>query len=400
MFFAPISEVVTIAISKSNQKFPPPQLPNKASQLPNKSVRPLLLLILLVLLSLRATPASAQEPSPQFQDLAARAAAARDQDNLPLAIQLYTQAEQLKSDWAEGWFYLGLLQYRSNAFPAAIDAFNHFLQLQPGAPPALALRGLCEFETSAYDDSLRDLAEAVAKGAANEPHNEQIIRYHLAQLLARAGRFQDAVTQYQFFASRQIDDPDLLVGLGSAGMRSTLLTKDVPAQDRPLYQSAGAAGYTFLSGYSPEADALFNQLFARYPTTPNLHFFYGFLLFPHAPELAVEQFRAEMTVAPGNVPGRAILAYTLMIAGRYADALTEAETALAAAPDMEMVQLALGRSLAEIGDTNRATDVLNHVLQLDPDSLEAHMGLAVVYARTGRREDAYRERMVCHGLSK
>jgi tetratricopeptide (TPR) repeat protein len=400
MFFALISEAVTKGISNSNQKMPAQLLPNKAPRFPNNLLRRLFLLPLLVLLPLCAVYTTAQEASPQFADVAARAAAARDQDNLPLAIQLYAQAEQLKPDWAEGWFYLGLLQYSSNAFPAAIDAFNHLLQLQPGAPPALALRGLCEFETSAYDDSLRDLEQAVAKGAANEPHNEQIIRYHLAQLLARAGRFQDAVTQYQFFATKQIDDPDLLVGLGLAGMRSTFLTKDVPPQDRPLYQAAGGAGYTFLSGYSPEADALFNQLFALYPTAPNLHFFYGFLLFPHAPELAIAQFQAEITVDPNNVAGRAILAYTLMIAGRYADALPAAETAMTVAPDMEMVQLALGRSLAEIGDTKRATDVLNQVLQLDPDSLEAHMGLSVVYARTGRREDAYRERMVCRGLSR
>jgi len=65
----------------------------------------------------------------------------------------------------------------------------------------MALRGLCEFETGAYDDALRDLDTAVAHGAAKDPHNEQILRYHLAQLLTRAGRFQDAQTQYGFFAT-------------------------------------------------------------------------------------------------------------------------------------------------------------------------------------------------------
>jgi len=110
----------------------------------------------------------AQQAAPSFDDLAARAATARDGGNLPLAIDLYGQAERVKPDWAEGWFYLGLLQYSANAYPAAIDAFNHLLVLQPGAPPALALRGLCEFETGAYDDALRDLDDAVAKGAANQ----------------------------------------------------------------------------------------------------------------------------------------------------------------------------------------------------------------------------------------
>src|ERR1700731_4149213 len=43
-----------------------------------------------------------QEAAPQFDDLAARASAARDQGNIPEAIELYGKAEQLKPDWAEG----------------------------------------------------------------------------------------------------------------------------------------------------------------------------------------------------------------------------------------------------------------------------------------------------------
>lgn len=51
-----------------------------------------------------AAPGRAQAPS--FQDLAARAAAARDQQNLPAAVQLYAQAVQARPDWQEGWWYL------------------------------------------------------------------------------------------------------------------------------------------------------------------------------------------------------------------------------------------------------------------------------------------------------
>jgi Tfp pilus assembly protein PilF len=89
-----------------------------------------------------------------------------------------------------------------------------------------------------------------------------------------------------------------------------------------------------------------------------------------------------------------------MIASRYAEAEPEAELVLAKEPDMEMVQLALGRSLAEIGDVKRGSELLKQVLQADPDNLEAHLGMASIYSRTGRREDAYREHMVCRSLAK
>jgi len=390
MFFAPISKAITEGASNSRQ--------NKSGLWSRWAwARGCVCLLVLTCVLVAA---GAQQAAPQFDDLAGRAAAARDGGNLPLAIDLYGQAEQVKPDWAEGWFYLGMLQYSANAYPEAIDAFNHLLALQPGVPPGLALRGLCEFETGAYDDALRDLEQAVAKGAANQPRNEQILRYHLAELLTRSSRFQDALAQYQFFAAKNILDEDVLVGLGLAGMRTPLLTKDVAAGDRELYKAAGAAGYTLLEENTQLADELFTQLFARYPATPGIHFFYGFLLFPHSPELAIEQFKSEVAVAPGNLEAHAMLAFTLMIASRYAEAKPEAELVLAKAPDMEMAQLALGRSLAEIGDVKRGTDLLNQVLQADPDSLEAHLGMASIYSRTGRREDADREHKICRSLAK
>jgi len=390
---APISDAVPRSIAGSKKHRPEPQLSIAAT-------KGLSILCSVALLLIWPPSAWPQESAPQFQDLAARAAAARDKNDVPLAIEIYRQADQLKPDWAEGWFYLGLLEYGSDGFPAAIDAFNHLLLLQPGAPPALALRGLCEFETGAYDDALGDLEQAVQKGAANQPRNEQIIRFHYAQLLARAGRFQDAILQYQFFAAHHIDDPDLLLGLGLAGMRNSSLPKNIAAENREIFEAAGSAGYVFLSGDSIGADTLFNQLFSRDPTAPNLHFFYGVLLFMHGPDLAIDQFRSEVTIAPGNADAHAILAYALMFAGRFAEARPEAELALAGAPGMEMAQLALGRSLAETGEAKQAGEVLNQVLQRDSNNLEAHMALAAMYSRAGRKEDAYRERMVCLGLQK
>ena len=251
MFFAPISKAVTEGASNSKD--------NRAGSWSLwGSAWTRVCLLLLVCVSMAAAEQSAlvaavvqnrqnpqaaqhgQQGAASFDELAGRAAAARDGGNLPLAIDLYGQAERVKPDWAEGWFYLGMLQYSANAYPAAIDAFNHLLVLQPGMPPGMALRGLCEFETGAYDDALRDLEQAVAKGAANQPRNEQILRYHLAELLTRSSRFQDALAQYKFFAAKKIEDEDVLVGMGLAGMRVALLTKDVPAGDREMYQAAGA----------------------------------------------------------------------------------------------------------------------------------------------------------------
>jgi len=44
--------------------------------------------------------------------------------------------------------------------------------------------------------------------------------------------------------------------------------------------------------------------------------------------------------------------------------------------------------------------VLNAILKRDPDNLEAHMGLATIYTRTGNREEALREHQLCRSLAK
>ncbi len=337
--------------------------------------------------------AGAQTALPQFDELAARAAQARDAGNLTQAVELYRQATALKPDWQEGWWFQGLLLYSANQYAPAIDAFTHLLKIEPHAVPALALRGLCEYETAAYDDALRDLDMAVAHGAASDPRNAQILRIHLAQLLTRASRFQDALAQYSFFAQEKAENPDLDAGIGMAGMRVPALVNDASAQDRVLYEAAGRAGWQLLANNSTEADAQFRQLFAQHPAARNLHYMYGFMLFPHDSAMALYQFQQELAVAPDNTAARAMLAFTLMIAGRYSESRTAAEQALTEEPGMAMAEIALGRALGETGEYARGEEMLKKVLAEDAKNQEARMGLIAIYSRTGRNEEARRERL-------
>jgi Tfp pilus assembly protein PilF len=352
----------------------------------------ILLFLLCVPLGL-CVPAGAQDGQSRFDDLSIRAAQARDAGNLAQAVELYRQATALKPDWQEGWWYLGSLEYAANQYQPAIDAFTHLLQLAPKAVPPMALRGLCEFETGAYEDALRDLEQAVAHGAADDPRNAQILRFHLAQLLTRAGRFQDALVQYAFFPKARTEDADIDAGIGMAGTRVASLLSEAPRRDRALYEAAGHAGYPLLGEDSVEAQRRFRELFLKYPSARNLHYFYGFLLFPSAPEMAAVEFQRELAVAPDNTPARAMLAFSLMIMGQYAESRAEAERVLAEEPGMEMAQIALGRALVEAGEYARGEEMLKQVLASDPHNKEAHLGLIAIYSHTGRKEDARRERL-------
>jgi tetratricopeptide (TPR) repeat protein len=347
-----------------------------------------------------APPIVAQDPPQTFVDLVSQAGAARAQNDVSRAIELYTKAVQLNPKWLDGWWFLGSLQYDVGSYTLATEALSHFLELQPDAAPALALRGLCEFETGGYQQSLADVQRAISLGAANDPRNTQILRYHQALLLTRLGRFQDALKSYSFFAEEKISDPELFIAIGLAGLRMPLLPKDVSTEQQELLTAAGNAAFQFMSGDEKGAQKTFADLFQRFPTAPNLHYFYGHLLFATDPDAALPEFYRELEVAPSNVMAQVMAAWALLMQTRPAEALPLAQKASNQQPSLPAAQLVLGRSLMDSGDVHGGIEHLEQALKMDPDNLEIHIALAKAYSKSGRPEDARRERILCLHLTQ
>jgi len=69
--------------------------------------------------------------------------------------------------------------------------------------------------------------------------------------------------------------------------------------------------------------------------------------------------------------------------GRFAEALTELEKALKAAPDRLAVRAMLARTYEDLGDLKRAREQYSEIFRLDPDRLESHLQLASAYERQG-----------------
>jgi cytochrome c-type biogenesis protein CcmH/NrfG len=95
-----------------------------------------------LLLLLLPVCAPAQSNQFGFDDVVLKASAARERDDVPQAIELYSQALQLKPGWPDGWWFLGSLQYEAESYAAGRDALTHYIHIVPDAGPAWALRGL------------------------------------------------------------------------------------------------------------------------------------------------------------------------------------------------------------------------------------------------------------------
>jgi tetratricopeptide (TPR) repeat protein len=353
------------------------------------------------LLCLPVVAQSAPDPATSsFDQLVASGASARDAGDLKRAIELYRQAVAIRPTWPDGWWYLGSLQYGVSDYPAARDALTHFIGLTPTAGPATALRGLCEYETGEYAQALKDIEDGLGHGAATQARNERILRGHEALLLTREGRFEDALRTYAFFARDGAPKPEMAVGIGLAGLRTPLLPRDVSGDKGPLFLETGNALFQFMAGNAAAAKRGFEALFERYPATPNLHYVYGYQLFATDPEQAIAEFKRELEVNPKSAPAEAFLAWASIMREDPAGALPSATKAVADDPTLPLAQLVLGRAMVDTGNLHDGTLHLERASQLDPGNLENHLALAHAYSESGRKEDAYRERMASLAISR
>lgn len=352
-------------------------------------------LIALLLILLLPDFAAAQANTAGFDEIVERASAARNAKDIPTAIQLYEEALKLNPTWPDGWWFIGSMQYATDSYAAARDALTRYIDLTPNAAPALALRGLCEFELADDKQSLIDIQQALALGAANQSRNEQILRYHEALLLTRSGRFEEALQSYSYFVRNGINNPDILLGLGLAGLRDPLLPKDVPPARQELLTATGSAAYQSLAGDDTRADQAFQDLFQRFHNEANAHYLYGYLLFAKDPDQAVAQFKRAADIAPANASAQAMLAWSSLVRNNASEALPYAEKAVKNDPSLPLAQLVLGRSLIETGDSKNGIEHLQTALQLEPTNLEVHLALARGYSEAGRNEEARRERLLC-----
>jgi predicted Zn-dependent protease len=335
-----------------------------------------------------------------FDDLVRAASAAREQNDLPGAIQLYSRAVGLNPSWPDGWWYLGLLQYDTNAYAQARDAFSRYIELTPNAAPAIATRGLCEFETGDYATALQDIQHGIALGAANAPQNEKVLRYHEALLLTRTGMFDAALNSYSSLLRLEPPSPEAFVAVGLAGLRKPLLPRDLVAAQQDLYNLAGQAAYYLITGDEQRAQAAFAQLFAQYPSTPNAHYLYAYLLLSEDRDRAVAQLKQELQVAPSNEAALVLLTWTLLLHGDFSTALPYAEKAAEINPILFMAQLVLGRSLVGTGDLKAGVEHLQSALRMQPDNLEIHLALVNAYSKAGRKDEARRERLLSLQISQ
>jgi tetratricopeptide (TPR) repeat protein len=329
---------------------------------------------------------------PSFEQLSKKAAEAREAGRLDEAMQHYRQALGMRPAWIEGHWALGTLLYDLDNYTEARDHFRRVVQAEPKNGLALALKGLCEFQLKSYERALGELQQARALGIG-VPEVSSAANYQTAILLNRFESYEAAFEILRAFSLLEKDSSGVIEAFGLSVLRMPYLPSEAPPEKREMILMAGRAGFQLAKGRRSAIGRMaYEELVARYPTAPNVHYAYGCFILPDNPDGALEEFRRELRAIPGHYHAMLQIAYELMKRGSYQEALPLAEKAVELAPKLFAARHAVGRALLETGQVDRAIEELETAVKLASDSPEVRFVLARAYQRAGRNEDAARER--------
>jgi tetratricopeptide (TPR) repeat protein len=337
------------------------------------------------------TPSAQPAGPPDFDTLARQAGAARTEDRVEEAVDLYARAVELRPDWDEGWWYLGTLRYEAGRFAEAVEAFRRFTQLEPEIAAGWVLLGINEREVSDYPAAIEHIQKGLDLGLGG-PLKEEAW-HHQALALLKTEQFERAVEPLTLLARVAPETrPGLVPTIGALLLRKPLLPSEVPVEERELVAAAGRAGYLDLALRGEEAAPAFQALAQAFPEEPWVHYAQGVFLLRSGNAGGLAALRRELEVKPDNVMACLEIAFELILRGEYEEARPLAEKAVELAPQLFAAQNALGRVLVELGEVDEGIPHLEEAVRLAPESPEMHFALGRAYARAGRTEDAERAR--------
>lgn len=177
----------------------------------------------------------------------------------------------------------------------------------------------------------------------------------------------------------------LVMGLSFAyGQGSASLLEESRWEEGKRYLAEGKAG---------EAKRAFADLLKSYPKEPDLHLFLGIAsLRLRDTEAAEVHIRRALGLVPDHIEARTLLGWLrLEVHGDYASAIEEYSRVVQLRPDSPEAHNNLGVALKKKGDLERAIESFNRALELRGDYGEAWSNRGWAYAEQERWTEAGRD---------
>jgi tetratricopeptide (TPR) repeat protein len=222
-------------------------------------------------------------------------------------------------------------------------------------------------------------------------------RSNLGAILAKLGRYQEAIDQYQValkVAAAEIA-PRLHFNLALAYYKSFQIPEAASelealhrAQPADLNLALLLADCRLRSGEFKQAIEVLLPLEASQPDQPALDYVLGTALIRYG-RVAEGQVRVDRILGRGeSAEGHFLLGAALFTAGNYPAAVKELSKAEALNPSLPSLHSYLGQALLITGDPDGATEAFRKELAINPNDFDANFQLASILAHRGKPEEA------------
>jgi tetratricopeptide (TPR) repeat protein len=359
------------------------------------------LALMYVLLIAVASPGQKPSAKNSFDQLAAQAAKASEENKLEDAAGLYRRALALKPSWAEGWWSLATLDYDRDDYVHAAEAFRKVIVLQPNNGTAHAMLGLCEFELQRDAEAFKHIETGKSLGLQKNAELWHVVLFREGILLQRRGGFQAAQDTLEELCLQTGSNDNAAMILGMAMLRNR--EKEIPpigSKDGDIILRVGRAQCLAGQKKYDEARPGFESVVKENPDYPNIHYAFGLFLFEIRDVGAgVEQLKQEIANNPKNVLARLRIA-----AAEYkqdsAAGLVYAEEAAKLDPEQPFAHMLVGLLRLEVDDYLNAIPELEVARKGLPNEAKIYAALGTAYGRAGRKQDAAQARLTFARLTE
>ncbi len=345
-------------------------------------------------------PVEAARSAGGFEQYAAAAKRAREDNHDDVAVENYRKALEFKPEWSEGLWYLGTLLYQKDDDLQACTMFRRFLTQNPSNGDGWAMLGFSEYESHQYLRALDHLQQSEMAGISGDKKLRATVSYVIAILLTRAEKFDAGMDLLLARVASGADTSSLVEPLGLAALRLPLLPAEIPPVRREMIRIAGHAVLALEEQHYDEADKFFDQLKTSYPDQSGVHFLIGVRLLDSQPEDGIKELKREIEISPSHLPARLRIADQYIKQLKVDQGIEYAREALRLAPNNASAHMELGEGMVAKGDAGGGIRELEIARNALPDMVRIHWDLVRAYTTAGRTDDADREKAEIERISK
>ncbi len=333
------------------------------------------------------------ESAQTFEKLTAQAAAAREKNQIQESIRLYQQAVALRPGWAEGWWFLGVLNYDKSSYAPAISAFERFVNLEPDNGQGWGMLGLCEAQLQKTSLALKHLEQAVALRCGGNEELIRVVRYNQAVLFTRVKEFEIALGILSAFAVEHHKSDSVLDAMGMAILRIAEPIAVLSPEEHTMVREFGGAVFLEAEQKLDEAGRAYEALESKYRGRPNVAYAYAVDLNLRGQyELGEKYFKEELERDPNHEGALLQLANYALTKGALDDGLRYARKATELAPTNGIGYYLLGRIHLRRSELPQAVAMLEKSARLEPQAPNVQYSLSQAYSRMNRPKAAARAR--------